>query len=40
MLGTIPEGEDASNIVTYQDFLDLQYKRRKLENGSYDPDIE
>jgi hypothetical protein len=40
MLGTIPEGEDDSNIVTYQDYLDLQYKRKKLDNGTYDQEIE
>jgi len=34
------DGTEASNIVTYQDFLDLQYKRVKLPNGDYDPAIE
>lgn len=28
LIGSIPEGEDASNIVTYQDYIEVAFKRR------------
>ena len=38
LIGNLPEGEDLSNLVSYQDYLDILY--RKKADGTYDPEIE
>ena len=39
MLHNIPEGENADNIVTYMDYVDTIHPKKKLEDGSEDPDV-
>ena len=41
LLANIPEGENAeTNIVTYNDYIDILHPSVKLEDGSNDPVVE
>ena len=40
MIHNIPEGEDATNIITYMDYIDIIHPKAKLEDGSSDPAVD
>ena len=40
MIHNIPEGEDATNIITYLDYIDIIHPKAKLEDGSSDPAVD
>ena len=40
MLHNIPEGENEENIVTYMTYIDTIHPQVKLDDGTFDPDVE
>ena len=40
MIHNIPEGEDASDIINYMDYIDIIHPKAKLEDGSSDPAVD